>query len=76
MQGVFSHLNGEVQAGNWQNVDAYIEKMIRYQCQFGNNGKSEASTPTYSIYIVALFLLGLVVISIFIRTFAPKLTKQ
>lgn len=76
MQEVFSRLNGEVQAGNWQNVEEYIDKMIKYQCQYGNNGKSEASTPTYLIYIVALFLLGLVVISIFIRTFAPKITKQ
>lgn len=76
MQEVFARLNGEVQAGNWQTVDAYIEKMIQYQCQFGHNGKSEASAHTYIIYIVALFLLGLVVFSLFIRTFAAKIAKR
>lgn len=33
---VFARLNGLVQAGNWSSVDAFIDRMIRYQCQFGH----------------------------------------
>ena len=33
---VFSRLNALVQTGNWKSVDAFIDRMIRYQCQFGS----------------------------------------
>lgn len=38
---VFSRLNALVQTGDWKSVDAFIDRMIRYQCQFGsaNNNK-------------------------------------
>ena len=35
MQQVFTHLNAEVQAENWETVSAYIDRMIQYQCQYG-----------------------------------------
>ena len=35
MHEVFTLLNGEVQAGNWQNANAYLEKMQKYQQTFG-----------------------------------------
>lgn len=31
----FSRLNALVQARDWKSVDAFIDRMIRYQCQFG-----------------------------------------
>jgi pentatricopeptide repeat protein len=33
---VFSRLNALVQAGDWRSVDTIIDRMIRYQCQFGS----------------------------------------
>jgi hypothetical protein len=32
---VFTRLNALVQTGRWQAVDAFIDRMTRYQCQFG-----------------------------------------
>ena len=31
----FPRLNALVQANDWHNVDTFIDRMIRYQCQFG-----------------------------------------
>ena len=50
---VFPRLISEVEAGNWDTVDAYIERMIQYQCQFG--GKPLASQPTF-YGLVSIFL--------------------
>ena len=40
---VFDRLNAVIQEGNWSLVDAFIDKMIQYQCRFGGgriqNGK-------------------------------------
>ena len=33
---VFDRLNAVVHEGDWKRVDAFIDKMIQYQCQFGN----------------------------------------
>ena len=55
---VFSRLNARVQAGEWENVDAFIDKMVRYQCQFSN--EPESSFPC-GWAPVALFLFFLVV---------------
>ena len=33
---VFSRLNSLIQTGNWKSVDTFIDRMIRYQCQFGS----------------------------------------
>ena len=32
----FSRLNALVQEENWKSVDVFIDRMIRYQCQFGS----------------------------------------
>ena len=32
---VFDRLNAAVHASNWSLVDAFIDKMIQYQCRFG-----------------------------------------
>ena len=51
---VFPRLVAEVQAGDWETVDAYIDRMIQYQCQFG--GQELPPRPS-SIAIIGIFLL-------------------
>ena len=51
---VFPRLVAEVQAGDWEMVDAYIDRMIKYQCQFG--GQQLPTRPS-SAAIIGMFLL-------------------
>ena len=51
---VFPRLVAEVQAGDWEMVDAYIDRMIKYQCQFG--GQKLPPRPS-SAAIIGMFLL-------------------
>lgn len=51
---VFSRLNGEVEAGHWPTVDAYVDRMLQYQCQFG--GSRLASQPS-PYAIIGIFLV-------------------
>ena len=53
---VFPRLVAEVQAGDWETVDAYIDSMIQYQCQFG--GQKLPPRPS-SAAIIGIFLLFL-----------------
>lgn len=55
---VFPRLVAEVQAGHWSTVDAYIDRMIQYQCQFGG---SKLPAPPSSATIIGLFFLFLTV---------------
>ena len=50
---VFPRLVAEVQAGNWETVDAYIDRMIQYQSQFG--GMKLPPRPS-SAAIIGIFL--------------------
>ena len=59
IQEVFPRLVAEVQAGNWSTVDAYIDRMIQYQCQFG--GQKLPSRPS-SAAIIGIFLIFLALI--------------
>lgn len=51
---VFPRLVAEVQAGDWETVDAYIDRIIQYQCQFG--GQKLPSRPSSAAIIWILFL--------------------
>ena len=51
---VFPRLVAEVQTGDWETVDAYIDRMIQYQCQFG--GQKLPARPS-SAAIIGIFLL-------------------
>ena len=51
---VFPRLIAEVQAGHWETVDAYIDRMSQYQCQFG--GQKLPARPS-SAAIIGIFLL-------------------
>ena len=53
---VFPRLIAEVQAENWSTVDAYIDRMIQYQCQFG--GQKLPPCPS-SAAIIGIFLIFL-----------------
>lgn len=64
MHEVFARLNGEVQAGNWEYADQYIDRMIQYQCQYGGNGRKVSLTSPYLIVLIALFLALPLVISV------------
>ena len=50
---VFPRLVAEVQAGDWKTVDAYIDRMIQYQTQFG--GQKLPVHPS-SAAIIGIFL--------------------
>ena len=56
---VFPRLVSEVQAGDWETVDAFIDRMIQYQCQFG--GQKLPDRPS-SAAIIGIFLLFLALI--------------
>ena len=61
---VFPRLQQEMEAENWPAVDAYIDKMMEYQCTFSN--PQNESTPTISmtagvlVLFVCIFLLPLI----------------
>ena len=59
---VFTRLNGEVQAGNWENVDAFIDRMIEYQCRFGDNADKAAlpKPQTIVLWLIPVLVLFLV----------------
>ena len=54
IQEVFPRLIAEVQAGDWETVDAYIDRIMQYQCQFGS--KKLPPRPS-SAAIIGIFLL-------------------
>ena len=73
---VFPRLIAEVQAGHWQAVDEYVDKMLQYQCQFGG---SEASSPVSSSFlvVVVLFFVVLILVSRFLfLSLHPKRKNQ
>ena len=75
---VFPRLVAEVQAGDWETVDAYIDRMIQYQCQFG--GKKLPPRPS-SAAIIGIFLLFPALmfatkLRVIRRTFAPSNQKR
>lgn len=57
---VFPRLVTEVQAGHWSTVDAYIDRMIQYQCQFG--GSRLPSKPSFGIIIGLIGVISVLII--------------
>ena len=56
---VLPRLQREIEAGNWQTVDAYIDRMLQYQCQFGSKSDTPgaASRRTFPSVVITLILL-------------------
>lgn len=70
---VFPRLQQEIETGNWENVDAYIDMMLKYQCQFGGT-QLASSASSGTIIGIFLFISVLIILcrTIFFRTFAGK----
>lgn len=57
---VFPRLIAEIEAGNWDTADAYIDRMIQYQCRFGSS--SDITRHPYPIiFVIVLLLIGVLV---------------
>ena len=51
---VFPRLIAEVQAQNWTTADAYIDRLLQYQCQFGSSKPNQRPHP---LAIAAILLI-------------------
>ena len=60
---VFPRLVAEVQAGHWSTVDAYIDRMIQYQCQFGGSKLPPRPSSAAIIGIILLFFASLFILN-------------
>jgi len=72
---VFPRLVAEVKAGHWSTVDAYIDRMIQYQCQFGGSKLPSRPSSAAIIGILLLFFASFMIKKLVIskknRNFAP-----
>lgn len=58
---VFPRLIAEIEAENWSQVDAYIDRMLKYQTTFASVHTSQASHPTpHSVLLFLPFVLFLI----------------
>jgi hypothetical protein len=73
---VFPRLVVEVQAGDWETVDAYIDRMIQYQCQFGGSELPPRPSSAAIIGIFLLFFFVLVVCYIKEKPYLCSLMRQ
>ena len=73
---VFPRLMAEVKGGNWKTVEAYIDRMVQYQCRFGA-GRQTSQPSSYAV--IAIFfvvtLLSLALFSVFQRCSRSKKAK-
>lgn len=57
---VFPRLIAEIETGNWPQVDAYIDRMLKYQTTFAALQAAQDSHPTpYSIILILPFVVFL-----------------
>ena len=54
---VFPRLLTEIEAGNWATVDAYIDRMIQYQCRFGSATNTSANLNVLVPAIIGILLV-------------------
>ena len=73
---VFPRLVAEVQAGDWETVDAYIDSMIQYQCQFGGQKLPPRPSSAAIIGIFLLFFASLGVPAGILRLSRSEATKR
>ena len=67
---VFARMDAEVQAGNWQMVDAYIDRLVQYQCKF--SATATGASPTPNILWIVAGSIGLFLLFPFVLTFYQK----
>lgn len=71
---VFPRLISEAEAGNWTTVDAYIDKMVKYQCTYGSPEKENAPVQPMAVGALLAFASVFLIVSAvcrFRRTAAP-----
>ena len=62
----------QAEAGNWDSFDAYIDKMLQYQCQFGGNQADSAALPSHLVFIAIFFIVVVLVSRILFVSLSPK----
>lgn len=72
MLEVFPRLISQVEAGDWSTVDAYIDKMLQYQCQFGGAKATSPVSSSQLAIIAAIFLVIMLVSCFFVLSLHPK----
>ena len=69
---VFPRLIEQVHAGDWKSVDAYIDKMLQYQCQFGGQKASSAVSSGFLVVVALIFVAVILVSRFFYLLLHPK----
>jgi hypothetical protein len=69
---VFPRLIAEVQAGHWQAVDEYVDKMLQYQCLFGGNVASAPVSSSFLVVVIIIFVVLILVSRFFYLSLHPK----
>lgn len=69
---VFPRMIAQAEAGNWDSFDAYIDKMLQYQCQFGGNQADSAALPSHLVFIAIFFIVVVLVSRILFVSLSPK----
>ncbi len=70
---VFPRVLMEIQAGNWQTVDAYIDRMVQYQCKYGAVPPADSPSVFTCLLVFLLISILIAVVLLFFSIFAPKL---
>ena len=68
---VFLHLLPEIEAANWQTVDAYIDRMLQYQTTFG--APQHPSTPSLWPAVAIIAILTLLLLTAFAKSSSSRL---
>lgn len=68
---VFPRLIAEVQAGHWSTADAYIDRIIQYQCRFGAD-KLPPQPPSAAIMAIILLFVAQVGAMLYFRAGTPS----
>ena len=69
---VFPRLIAEVQAGHWQAVDEYVDRMLQYQCQFGGNQAANAVSSSFLVIVGLIFVIVILVSRFLYLSLHPK----
>ena len=59
---VFPRLLAEMEAGNWDTADAYIDRLIQYQCRFGSSSDTTRRPYPIILFLVLLLVGGFILV--------------
>ena len=69
---LFIRTDVAVEVGDWSTVDAYIDKMLQYQCQFGGSKATSPVSSSQLAIIAVIFLVIMLVSCFFVLSLHPK----